>query len=168
MRDHGLMSTNDTGKEERMAMDLLLARYARQLLLNYRINDLHFLSNEILEKKIVEILRREGNHLPLTEQSKVEHQQSQPETNPQRESDNGETKKKQPTILRRIINSNDFSSALFAIHHQFSIPFPHHYSPSSEISFLSSLRSGLGELGICIAGSSSKLFGLMHLPNACV
>lgn len=39
-------------------MDLLLSRYARKLLLKYRIGDLHHLSKVILKKRITDILRR--------------------------------------------------------------------------------------------------------------
>jgi type IV secretory pathway VirB10-like protein len=222
-----------TGKDEKTAMELLLARYARKLLMKYRIHDLHYLSKVVLGKKIADILRRgvkrtHSSELTTTittttttptaapppppptqpiESTPTSTQISTP--TPSRSSslfaflsfaspapappdppatsspppdDDGEREKSdddasckgegsdegddreangnaeaaaaeeepRPEPLRNIINSNDFRSALLALHLQFGVPFPQRFSPSRYFTLLSSLHAGLGEGGIAM------------------
>jgi type IV secretory pathway VirB10-like protein len=225
-----------TGKDEKTAMELLLARYARKLLMKYRIHDLHYLSKVVLGKKITDILRRgvkrthsseltttttttttptaappppppqpsESTPTPTSTQISTpppsrssslfaflsfaspapappdppastsstppdhggEREKSDDDANEGEGEGNGqgddreangneeaaaaEDEPLRPEPLRNIINSNDFRSALLALHLQFGVPFPQRYSPSRYFTLLSSLHAGLGEGGIAM------------------
>jgi hypothetical protein len=221
-------------------MDLLLARYARKLLMKYRIHDIHYLSKVVLNKKIADVLRRGVKRTlsydtasAITSASATATVAASSDSSPPRNtpppvasssltpapappqpleppslqpstptasrslfaflsfsspappetpdtdapvavppidtppepteqatgddrSDNGDAvaaepeSKKRSDPLRNIINSNDFGSALFALHLQFGVPFPQRYSPSPYFTLLSSLHAGLGEGGIAM------------------